>query len=265
MASTPQLRCAPRLYAAAVTAAVDARHLVALERVTMRGAWATTPVGPRPGNVTAMRVDAVIFDMDGTLLDSSRTVPSAYAAAIHELCGRRVTDAEVIAEYGSGPACALLGRFIGRQATDSDVDCWLRHLDARLTQTVTYPGVGDAIERLASGGVHLAVFTGATTRAAERQLAHGGLRSRFGAVVGSDEVAAVKPAPDGLYRACELLDVAPSRTAYVGDAINDLRCARAAGAVPVAAAWGHLYEHDREPHLVAHSPDHVVDMLLGLE
>jgi HAD superfamily hydrolase (TIGR01509 family) len=221
------------------------------------------PSDGRAGNVRAVSVDAVIFEMDGTLLDSSSTVPAAYAAAIHELCGRWVTDAEVIAEYGAGPASALLSRFIGRQATDSDVECWLRHLDTRLTQTVIYPGVPSAIERLASKGVQLAVFTGATTRAAELQLAHGGMGSRFGAVVGSDEIAAVKPAPDGLHRVCELLDVAPSRTAYVGDAINDLRCARAAGAIPVAAAWGHLYEHDTEPHLVAHTPDHVVDLLLG--
>jgi HAD superfamily hydrolase (TIGR01549 family) len=211
----------------------------------------------------AVNVDAVIFDMDGTLLDSSRTVPGAYAAAIDELCGRRVTDAEVIAEYGSGPASALLSRFIGRQATDSDVECWLRHLEARVTQTVIYPGVPSAIERLASAGVPLAVFTGATTRAAEMQLTHGGMRLRFGAIVGSDEVAAVKPAPDGVYRACELLDVAPSRTAYVGDAINDLRCARAAGAIPVAAAWGHLYEHDTGPHLLARDADHMIDMLLS--
>jgi HAD superfamily hydrolase (TIGR01549 family) len=215
--------------------------------------------------VTAVSVDAVIFDMDGTLLDSSRTVPAAYAAAIHELCGRRVTDAEVIAEYGSGPASALLSRFIGRQVTDSDIESWLRHLDARLAQTTIYPGGLSAIERLASEGLRLAVFTGATARAAEMQLVHGGMRSRFDAVVGSDEIAAVKPAPDGLHRVCELLDVVPSRTAYVGDAVNDLRCARTAGAVPVAAAWGHLYEHDAEPHLVAHTPDHMVDLLLGPE
>ena len=212
-----------------------------------------------------VNVDAVSFDMDGTLLDSSRTVPAAYAAAIHELCGRRVTDAEVIAEYGAGPASALLGRFIGRSATDDDVECWLRHLDARLTQTVVYAGIPDAIERLASEGVQLAVFTGATTRAAELQLTRAGLRSRFGAVVGSDEIAAVKPAPDGLHRACELLDVAPSRAAYVGDAVDDLRCARAAGAIPVAAAWGHLYDQDAEPHLVAPTPDDVADLLLGSE
>jgi HAD superfamily hydrolase (TIGR01549 family) len=208
-------------------------------------------------------VDAVIFDMDGTLLDSSATVPAAYAAAILELCGRRCSDDEVIAEYGAGPAAALLGRFIGREVTESDVDCWLRHLEARLDKIVIYPGTVAAIERLTSAGLRLGVFTGATRRAARLQLQHSGLLEAFGAVVGSDEVAAVKPAPDGILEACMRLDADPTRAAYVGDAINDLRCARAARSIPIAAAWGHLYERDIEAHLVAETPDQLVDMLLG--
>lgn len=201
--------------------------------------------------------------MDGTLLDSSGTVPAAYAAAILELSGRHCTDDEVVAEYGAGPAAALIGRFIGREATESDVECWLRHLEARLGETVVYPGTIAAIERLASAGLRLGVFTGATRRAARLQLQNSGLLEAFSAVVGSDEIAAVKPAPDGLLEACKRLEADPTRAAYVGDALNDLRCARAAGALPIAAAWGHLYEHDVEAHLVAETPDDLVDMLLG--
>jgi phosphoglycolate phosphatase-like HAD superfamily hydrolase len=209
------------------------------------------------------RVDAVIFDMDGTLIDSSGTVPAAYAAAIRELCGRRYSDEDVIAEYGAGPAAALIGRFIGRKATEGDVDCWLRHLEARLDMTVIYPGTVAAIERLAAAGLQLGVFTGATRRAAQLQLQHSGLLEAFSAVVGSDEIAAVKPAPDGILEACRRLDVDPTRAAYVGDAINDLRCARAARSIPIAAAWGHLYERGIEAHLVAGTPDELVDMLLS--
>lgn len=208
-----------------------------------------------------LRLDAIIFDMDGTLLDSSRTVPPAYVAAIYELCGRRCTTDEVIAEYSAGPASALISHFIGRAATDDDVTCWLQHLVGRLSHIVVYPGIRTALGRLVVSGLKLGVFTGAIRQAAELQLEHGDLRSAFGAVVGSDEIAAVKPAPDGIYRICELLDVRPSRVAYVGDAANDLRCARAAGAVSVAAAWGHLYERGLEAHLVATRPQELVEML----
>jgi HAD superfamily hydrolase (TIGR01549 family) len=207
-------------------------------------------------------LDAVVFDMDGTVLDSSRTVPAAYAAAILELSGRRCSDEEIIGEYGAGPAAALLSRFIGRAATDADVECWIGHLQTLSDRTAVYAGIPEALTRLASAGLRLGIFTGATRRAAELQLAHTDLRGHFEVVVGSDEITSVKPAPDGIFRACELLGVSPMRTAYVGDALNDLLCAQAADAVPVAAAWGHLFDPTAPAQLTAATPQDLLTLLL---
>ena len=203
-------------------------------------------------------VDAVVFDMDGTLLDSSRTVPAAYAAAIFELCGRECSEQEIIDAYSAGPAAALIARFTGRVSTEDDVDCWHRHLEARVQLTTIYDGVFDALVELRAIGLALAVFTGATRRAALSQLDHAGLAHLFDVVVASDEIERVKPAADGLLLVASRLGVPSHRLAYVGDAPNDLRCARAANAVAVAAAWGHLFEPDDEPHVVATSPRDVV-------
>jgi HAD superfamily hydrolase (TIGR01549 family) len=199
-------------------------------------------------------LSAVIFDMDGTLIDSKATVPAAYAATIFELSGRRCTDAEIIAAYGAGPAGELIGQFIGRPATDDDVDLWHRQLEARLGDTTVYPGVADALHALRVAGVKLAVFTGATARAAQLQLQRANELGPFDAIVGSDEIKRVKPSPDGVLRACELLDVEPSRAAYIGDATNDVLCARAAGALGVAAGWGHLFMPGMEADVVATTP-----------
>jgi HAD superfamily hydrolase (TIGR01509 family) len=209
-------------------------------------------------------VDAVVFDMDGTLLDSSRTVPAAYAAAIFELCGRDCTSAEIIAAYSAGPAGHLIARFTGRPSTAADIDCWHRHLETRLPLTTVYDGIPDALDALREAGVLLGVFTAATAQAARMQLEHAGLADRFNVVVGGDEVPQVKPAPDGLVAAAERLGVSPQRTAYVGDAPNDLRCARAAGALPVAAGWGHLYEHDTDGDLCAPSPSELIELLAAV-
>jgi len=206
------------------------------------------------GDVTGRSVDAIVFDMDGTLFDSSRTVPAAYAAAIHELCGRECSEDEIIAAYSAGPAGALIARFTGRPSTENDIDCWHRHLEARVHLTTIYEGVIDTLEQLRAAGLALGVFTGATRRAALAQLRHARAADLFDVVVASDEIERVKPAPDGLLLAASRLGLSTDRLAYVGDALNDLRCARAVNAVAVAAAWGHLYEPDDETHVLATKP-----------
>jgi HAD superfamily hydrolase (TIGR01549 family) len=228
--------------------------------------WPSNWIRPgRPrgvGYLAAVRsIDAVVFDMDGTLLDSADTVPAAYAAAIYELSGVRCTHAEVIAAYSAGPASALLAAFIGREAGDSDVACWHRHLERRLSDTMVYRGIPEVLGRLGDAGLALGVFTGATRHAAQLQLNHSELAPCFRAIVGSDEVPSVKPAPDGLLLACERLGVPITRTLYVGDAKDDLLCARAAEASAGAAAWGHLYEEGLEADLILETPEDLLTLL----
>lgn len=188
------------------------------------------------------RIAAVLFDMDGTLFDSADTVPVAYVAAIRELGGPECTAAEVVAHYSVGPAALLMSAMLGRDATADDVACFHRHLAGRLGGLRPYPGLREAIRALTGAGLLTGVFTGATRSAAELQLAYAGLLDLFDVVVGSDEIAAVKPAPNGIDEACARLGIPPDQAAYVGDAPNDLRCARAAGSLAVAAGWGHLFD-----------------------
>jgi HAD superfamily hydrolase (TIGR01549 family) len=196
----------------------------------------------------------VLFDMDGTLLDSANTVPAAYAAAIRELGGGDHSAEEVIAHYGAGPAAALMAALLGRETTDEDVERFHVNLASRLDETRTYPGVREAVRGLLAAGVLTGVFTGATRRAAEMQLHHAGLLELFHVLVGSDEISAVKPSPDGLRVACSRLGISTTAAAYVGDATNDLLCARAAGAIAVAAGWGHLFDPSAEADVTLAEP-----------
>jgi phosphoglycolate phosphatase-like HAD superfamily hydrolase len=208
----------------------------------------------------ARRIQAVLFDMDGTLLDSANTVPAAYAAAIRELGGADYSTEEVIAHYGAGPAGALMAAMLGRETTDDDVERFHVHLARRLDGTRTYPGIRQALQALVAAGLLTGVFTGATHRAAEMQLDHAGLLGLFHVVVGSDEIGAVKPSPEGIRVACSRLGIPPTLAAYVGDAPNDLLCARAAGAVAVAAGWGHLFEPSAEADVTLAEPGELVQL-----
>jgi len=188
------------------------------------------------------RLQAVVFDMDGTLIDSSWVVPAAFTATIAELGGPTLDRDEVIASYVIGTPAAIMERFLGRQVARSEIDGYHARLRAEAERRGVhpYPGIVEALEPLARH-VALGVFTNADLGNVEVLLGAAGLQDRFAAVVGADEVAPhFKPAPDGLLLACERLGVTAARTAYVGDSPQDGETAHHAGALAVAARWGHL-------------------------
>jgi HAD superfamily hydrolase (TIGR01509 family) len=181
---------------------------------------------------------AVAWDMDGTLVDSGVAVPAAYAAAVLRLGGRAVGADEVIAAYPLGPPEVILPHLAGRALTAADMEAYYAEL-ARATVR-PYPGVAGALAALRAAGQPVAVFTGASHRAATMLLAAAGLSADV--LVGGDQVRRPKPAPDGLIRLAAGLGIRPGDLAYIGDSPGDLRAARAAGSHAAAAAWGHLYD-----------------------
>lgn len=207
-----------------------------------------------------MTLAAVVFDLDGTLIDSAAAVPAAYVAAVRELGGPVVTPEEVVAAYSVGPPVQLLGSLLGRPCGAPEIAVYLRHLTARRGDVRPYPGIADAVARLAAR-VGIAVFTGASRAAARLLLDAAGLASQFRVVVGGDEVRGAKPDPSGLTLACARLGIAPAAAAYVGDAPNDARCAHAAGALAVAAGWGHQHVDGAQADIVLASPSDLPRLL----
>ena len=205
-------------------------------------------------------VDAVVFDMDGTLIESHEVVPAAYRAAVRAGGGPSYTDAEVIAGYSIGSPIDLLTHLLRRPASGADLDRYHTELHALAGRVRVYPGVADALARIAAR-VPVGVFTGASHRAAEILLDRAGLLGHFQVVLGGDQVERPKPAPDGVDAACRRLGVPPGRAAYVGDSPLDVRAARRSGAVAVAAAWGHQYDPDEPADLSLTRPGELLALL----
>jgi len=206
------------------------------------------------------RLQAVVWDMDGTLIDSRFAVPDAYRATVAALGGIAYTREQVIELYPLGPPANLLTRLLGRPCTAADLEEYHRRLRVTAPTVRAYPEVPDVLARL-HGRLPMAVFTGASVRAAHLLLEATGLLRRFDAVVGGDQVDRQKPQPDGILRACKLLAVPARAAAYVADAPIDLVAAERAGALPVAAAWGHLYRPTTPPRLVLRRPRELFDLL----
>jgi HAD superfamily hydrolase (TIGR01509 family) len=202
-------------------------------------------------------VRQLVWDMDGTLLDSSVVVPAAYVAAVRHLGGPELTPAQVVASYSVGPPDVLLAHLLGRRLAAGESDAYYDELSA--VTAPPYPGVEDVLAALRARGHCIAVFTGASSRAATMLLGAAGIAADV--LVGGDEVARPKPAADGLLLTARRLGVAPGDLAYIGDAPNDLRAATAAGGLGAAAAWGHQYESAEPADITLATPAEALALL----
>jgi HAD superfamily hydrolase (TIGR01509 family) len=198
--------------------------------------------------------------MDGTLIDSTEVVPDAYIDAVLAFGGPRLQRDEVVARYSIGPPAMLLSHFLGRPVTSDEVATYHSILQDKGGGVRPYDGIAEVLARL-DGRVPLAVFTGATRRAAEILLEAAGLAGYFKEIVGGDQVERSKPAPDGILRACHRIGVAPADAAYIGDSRVDVAAALACEALAAAAAWGHQYVPGERCDVVLSSPEEALGLV----
>lgn len=203
---------------------------------------------------------AVIWDMDGTLIDSADVVPDAFIATVQARCGISYTREQIIDAYPLGPPPIMLTHLLRRPATTADLDDYHTRLQTMAHRARPYPGIA-ALLIVLRARLPMAVFTGASSRAARLLLEVTGLLDAFAVVVAGDEIPRQKPHPDGILRACEQLGVAVQATAYVCDAPIDLEAAQRAGALPVAAGWGHLYEKATPAPVVLSRPADLLSLI----
>ncbi len=197
-------------------------------------------------------IDAVAFDLDGTLVDSAADIRVALNAALADAGLAQHDFASVRAWIGDGPD-ALIERALAHQGIgpgDAGLRMRLRRgFDAATLQTPlgegsVFPGVAAMLDRL-RGTLALTVVTNKPTPLARAVLDAAGLLSHFIGVHGADTPARRKPAPALLQDAAAQAGVAPERLLMVGDSALDLRSAGAAGCPAVLVEWG--YGHDALP------------------
>jgi len=183
------------------------------------------------------RVDAVVYDLDGTLIDSRDDLADSVNAMLGRL-GLPEREPGVISGFIGEGAERLIRRSLGPSHEGRYPEAapiWLAEYKKRLlARTRLYPGVD---ELLRAPPASRAVLTNKPGDFAREILRGLGVAGAFGAVIGGDE-APRKPAPDGLLRICAALGVAPERTLFVGDSAVDLATARAAGVRVCAVTWG---------------------------
>jgi pyrophosphatase PpaX len=182
---------------------------------------------------------AVLFDLDGTLVDSIALIVQS---ALHAFSCRAgpAPSAEV---FAAGIGQPLRTQFAPYCAHDEDLDFLIaRYREYQLAHhdrlTRAYDGIPEAVAALAAAGHPLAVVTSKLDAMARRALAHVGLDQAIPLVIGCDATTRHKPDPEPVLLALDRLGRAPDQTIFFGDSPYDMEAGRAAGVTPVAVLWG---------------------------
>ena len=205
----------------------------------------------------------ILFDLDGTLIDTAPELAAAVNALLARLSRPPVPLAQVRTWIGRG-ARELLRQALAHHAIDSadnpSVDAtWAAFerdcADACGTRSAPYPGVVATLDALQAQGVRLALITNKESVLTQRVLAAHGLTTYFDLIVAGDTLPVRKPDPAVLRHALDTFGVEPDDALFIGDSAIDVQAARNAG-VPV---WAVSYGYDSAALRGAHAPDRLID------
>jgi pyrophosphatase PpaX len=194
----------------------------------------------------------VLFDLDGTLIDSIRLILDSY----HHTLSRHNLPARSDEDWLRGVGTPLHVQFAEWRETPETLAAMiatyreynLKHHDRMVT---VYPGVVDAVREVKAAGIQTGLVTSKNRQGAIRGLQLVGLEALMDVLVCADEVTNPKPHPEPVEKAVSLLGADQATTVYVGDSVHDMVSGRAAGVKTAAALWGPF----GRSHLEGASPD----------
>ena len=221
---------------------------------------------------------AILFDLDGTLIDTTELILYCFNHAWQTVCGRTHLAEVYIATMGI-PLKDAMRRLLaiddGFRPEEIDEvraagfveslvreyrSCNARNHD-RLARP--FPGMSLVVATLRERGYALGVVTSKSRQFAERGLRLCGLWEFMNVFISMDDTLRHKPHPEPLLLALERLQVDPQQAAYVGDSRHDMQAGRAAGVRTVAALWGPVPSSELEleiPTALAHGPEQLLEM-----
>jgi phosphoglycolate phosphatase len=200
-------------------------------------------------------LEAVLFDLDGTLLDTAQDIAEALNRALAEQGLPPIAPSAVRRMIGRGSpvlierAAAAVGRALDDAAKAAMLERFFHHYghleESGEFKAQPYAGAAECLRTLHEAGLRIAVVTNKHERFATGLLKALGLSAWVDRVVGGDSFPLRKPDPAPLLFACKLLGAAPARALMVGDSINDVQAARGAGIPVICVPYG--YNEGQDP------------------
>jgi pyrophosphatase PpaX len=215
-------------------------------------------------NIELRTANCILFDLDGTLIDSIELIVRSFQHATELHLGTPLPRAEIIPTIGRslageleriapGNGAALLATYRTFMFANHD------------TFVTVYPGIIETLAAIHARGMPTGIVTSKARISAAPSFARFLLDREMSVVVVEDDTARHKPHPDPLLHAATLLDLPPADCWYIGDSTHDMIAARAAGMTGIGAAWGPYARADLEPlaEAIAETPADLLALLDG--
>ena len=211
-----------------------------------------------------VRYPTVLFDLDGTLIDSGAMILASFRHATRTVLEREIPDAELAALVG-GMNIHEQMRTLDARRVDELVRVYREHNEPLHADLQAFSGIEDLLGELRAQGRKLGVVTSKRRRTVDLAFAVLPVERFFDAVVTSGDTERHKPNPDPVLLALERLGAEPADAAFVGDSPFDVRAGRAAGVFSVGVSWGGLHSDERlveaGADVVVHKPEDLLDVL----
>jgi phosphoglycolate phosphatase len=206
-----------------------------------------------------LRFDLVLFDLDGTLVDSLPDIASALNHALTRADLEPLPLDVVRGLVGEG-VLRLVEKALVVQGAERDAAALAREVvgiysEKPCVETYLYPGVVEVVAELRRRGARVAVLTNKVGSVARALMSELRMQDAFDAIVGEGDGHARKPSPDAALALMERFGVSPARTLMVGDGLPDLALARAAGCAVAGVLWG----YSERGALAAQGPEFLID------
>ncbi|MEA5077015.1 MAG: HAD-IA family hydrolase [Anaerolineaceae bacterium] len=180
---------------------------------------------------------AVLFDLDGTLINSHEIDKLTFIELLKEELGLEVTEKD-FGRYTGTPVPKILMHFTSEEKAYGLTDAWVKHKLNFKGEMDLYPGVLDMLQKLKEAGLKLAIISSQLYEERVKIYSRFDLEKYFDSWITSDQTEHSKPHPEPVLKTLERLGVAPQEAIMVGDTFNDMEAGRRAGTFIGAAMWG---------------------------
>jgi pyrophosphatase PpaX len=209
-----------------------------------------------------VRYPVVLFDLDGTVVDTGAIILASMRHAAETVLGRDYTDDQLLAAVG-GPGLEAQMQALDPGRVDELVRVYRAHNEPLHDTIAVCEGMDVVLDELRDRGHRLGVVTAKRRKTVDLAFARIPIEHLFETVVGGDETAEHKPHPAPLLLALERLGADPGDAAYVGDSPFDMQAAKAAGLLAIGVSWGRIHTPDKltDADVVIHHAEELLDLV----